>query len=633
MQKGELRKSRLRWLIVVMIISTTLSGLEGAGGHAASSGETGKKRVEPKLKWFSPRSLVAAFKNGDNRLFEGLVRPLEFREPIVTIPAEGRYGVGFYGWEKLNPLQFDSTLISYEGDPGDVITEVGLSGRTGSFMEVDVAQTNLSYLLFKKSYLDFLTGVGFRYSSIFPFPTLGSDSVITGPPDVPPSWGVEKSFSPTVMEGNVVTSFIMQWHPKWFVHFKYSYGVNRVRFYRDDSINSTPYGTGTSSAYSVGIKFIRESESAARYAWGFELRHIFHRVGKIHDPGDLTPISGFRLPSLGIFFTFGAFYGGHPTIGDEGKKLFLKRDYIAAKKKLSKFVNTYPDHARIRRARKLLALSNERIPFQLFSQGDDLEKRGDLDLALDKFVQARLTARGDFKKTVSGRIENVARKYVELADSLFKAGEDDKAIQAARKAAAVSEYGRKAQLLLEASVYLRQGKDLASLGFYPMALRKFEEARKLAPSLETDIRRAQLETAVGMLEDVNKATDDASVRLALQSLFQAREILGKSDDRMDRIITQLEEQLSRLDGLRVKGRIDAYMDEARDEIARRHQPRVELGMLVAQVEEILGRPQEVVERVDEKNRDYQLWIYLLPDKSKKLLYFDDYVLFKVEVEQ
>ncbi|MFQ6616779.1 MAG: tetratricopeptide repeat protein [Fidelibacterota bacterium] len=562
-------------------------------------------------------------------------RSLEFREPIVTMPVEGRYGIGLYGWRGGNPFLFDSTLISYEGDPTDILGEIAPLGRTVSFVELQGLQTNLSYLLFKKSYVDILTGLGFRYSSVFSFPSISitKQQTVKGLPEVPSSWpDTSKSFSPTLVEGNIVTSVILQWRPKWFLHLQYSYGMNWARFYRDDAIHPDPSGTGRTATYALGIKFLRESESAARYAWGFELRHVYQRVGTVRDPGDSTPISAFDLPNLGIFFTFGAFYGGRSTVGDEGKALFLKKDYVSAKRKLGQFVNSYPHHARIRRARKLLKLSAQRIPYQLVQEGERLELQGNLDMAVDKLIQAKLSADPDFRGTVDKIIDRIAEKYVARAEGLFAEREYDLALKALRKAGSVSETAKKTGRVLEGRVYLEQGRDLAFRGLYSMALGKYDQAMESAPSLRVEIRRAQLEAAAGMLEDVNEASDEGSVRLALHSLYRARKILGGTDGKMDRIIAGLEDQLSRLDQGRIRNRVEEYVEQAQAKLARKDRPRVITGMLVAEVEDILGKPDRVVGRTDDRDRNVQLWIYDLPDGGKTLFYFEDYVLFKIERE-
>lgn len=618
------------WLTVFVLPLSILANVESTGSQTEDKKETKRSR----FGFPSPKRIYRSIQRGDVRLFETFFRPLEFREPIVSMPVEGRYGVGFYGWERFNPVGFDSSLIRYESGTDDIFRDIGISSRTGSFIELDAVQTNLSHLLFNKSYADLLTGFGVRYSSIYSLPTIAiSDQLtISGPPEVPSSWGVDAKFSPSVIEGNIVSSLFMQWRPKWFLHFKYSYGFNFTRFYHDGGMQSKPYGTGRSSTVSLGLKYIIESQTAARYAWGLELRHIYHKVRNIRDPDGVTPITGFDLPSFGLFFTFGAFYGGKTTVGDVGKKFFLNEDYVSAKTKLAQFVRDYPDHTRVERARQLLEVCDERIPHQLYREGLKLTKRGEMDKALEKFVTANLTADDELRKKVRVEIEKVADFYLDVADTVYGLGKDSEAIRIARKAGAVSERGREAQRLLEGKVYFRQGKGLARRGFYPMALRKFAEALQIAPSLRDDIRRAQLDVVAGMLEDVNRAADEGSLKLALQSLRQVRKILGKPDQEMDEVIDRLGNQLALLDAIRVRQGIDASMDQAREEMAKKHAPRVRLGMLVAQIQAILGDPHQVVERVDEKNRNYQMWIYHLSDKEKRFLYFEDYVLYRIEQE-
>ncbi|MAG21653.1 MAG: hypothetical protein QF613_02710 [Candidatus Marinimicrobia bacterium] len=585
-----------------------------------------------KFKLSSPREIYSAVKDGDNPAFEAVFRPLEFREPIMTIPAEGRYGVGFYGWKGLNPLAIGPKTISYETDTLSTLSSIGFTGRMGTFLEFDAVQTNLSYALFKKSYVDFLTGFGLRYSSILPLPRMElTDAIlITGAPEVPTSWGVEKTFSPSALEANVVSSFILQWRPKWFIHLKYSYGLNYMRFYKDDVMNSTPYGLGRSSAYSVGLKIIRETAREARYAWGIEFRHVFHNVSTIKDPDNVTPISAMQLPNLGLYFTFSAFYGGRTTVGDVGKKLFLNRDYVAAKPKLVQFINTYPDHARADRAKKLLALTNKRIPQQLYAEGLNLEDRTKMDEAVTKYLDATRTADEELGKTLAIELENMAKYYIQAADSLVKEGKNDEAIQMARKAAAISEWGKDAQRKLVGKIYLVQGNSLALSGLYHMALAKYVEALKLNPGLKDKVRKAELEAAVGMVEDVNTAHDEASLRVALESLRQVKEILREPDYRFDEVVMKLEKQLRAVEDGRVRKLMVDSMHEARQEIIRRHEPRVTEGMLVSEVQDILGDPHEVVQREGVKDQNYQMWIYYLADKKKKLLYFENYVLYKIE---
>ncbi len=611
----------LNKLIYLFILLVTLS---------AASAQGVEEKKKSRFQFF--RTFISNIQNGDNRMFEAIVRPMEFRHPIVSIPAEGRYGLGFYGWKNYNPYNFDPNLITYADTTQDIFQNIALSGRLGSNMEFDAVQTNLSYLFFKKSYYDIFAGVGVRRAAVFNIPSIdfSESTILSGPPSVPTSWGVTKTFTPTFMEVNLSTTMIMQWRPKWFVQLRYGYGLGRVQFYRSDSLEDEPSGTGATSMYGVGIKFIRESDTAARYAWGFELRHYFAKVDNISDPQEVTPITGMQLPQVGIYFSFGAFYGGGKTIGDEAKKYYLDSDYVTAKRKFNQFIDQHPQHARIRRAEKLIEICNLRIPEQLYSEGKRLEARDMLVEALDKYIEAERTAVEPFKKKLQMKIETIAGFYIEIADSLFSLGRDDDALSYARRAAVISLKGEEFLRKLEAQITIQHGKDLASRGVYSLALEKYSKALTMAPELRDEIRGLELRSAVGMLEDVNLVQDEAGLRLAVLSLNRAQEILGKKDEEFENIRSQLEAQLLSLDKLRVDQLKESYANEARVNLAWRRMPKVEIGMLVSEVSEILGEPAEIIEKVDEKDLNYQLWIYRFPERGEAYFSFEDYMLFKIE---
>ena len=578
-------------------------------------------------------SLFTSINNGDNATFEAIFRPMEFREPIIMIPIEGRYGMGFYGVDHLNPFRFDYGLITYEDDSVTVLKNNNIMGRFGHFMEFNALQINPSYYLFKKSYFDIHVGLSFRYFSVMDIPTaeLGKYS-ITGPPEVPSDWPLKKTFAPRTVEGNILSSLILQWHPKWFLHLKYSYGMNRTRFYQGDGTSEFPYGNGTSSTYSVGLKFIRESKTAARYAIGLELKYMYLKIDKIVDPNNVTPITGIQYPMFGLYLNIGVFYGGNKTIGDDGKEHYLEKDYVSAAKKFQQFLSQYPHHARRGRAEKLIEICNHRIPNQLYTEGNNFKKVGKIDRALEKYVEASKMADGDLKKRLDRDIELIAQDYISMAESLFISGETDDALRMARSAASISESGQDVLKLMGVKITIRQGEVLATHGMYAQALEKFAIALEIEPSLWIDIRWNELKVANKMLEDVNKAYDEGTVRLAIESIKKSKEIMRKSDEKMDRMIEELERQLKVIGEYRVKQRIDEYANEARWKNIMRYMPKVELGMLVTEVQDILGEPDDITQRVDDKNRNYQMWIYNLPDNRRKFLYFEDYVLFKVEEE-
>ena len=218
----------------------------------------------------------------------------------------------------------------------------------------------------------------------------------------------------------------------------------------------------------------------------------------------------------------------------------------------------------------------------------------------------------------------------EQADSLVTLGGDLEILTLGERAGRMSGRLITAFSELEAKFLIRQGKTLAERGVFSLALKKYSEALRLAPTIKVEIRRLELDVGLKMLEDVNKANDEASVRLALQSLYHSRDILPVSDKQMEKLIDELEDQLNRLSQYRTKLKMNELMAEARAERHVQFLPKVELGMLVSEVEDILGTPHDVVERINERKINVQLWIYTFSDDEKVVLTFEDYVLFKIE---
>ena len=70
--------------------------------------------------------------------------------------------------------------------------------------------------------------------------------------------------------------------------------------------------------------------------------------------------------------------------------------------------------------------------------------------------------------------------------------------------------------------------------------------------------------------------------------------------------------------------------EAREVVTERNLPKLEIGMLGSEVEELIGVPDEIIKEIKDKDNSYEMWIYYLQGKKQRNLYFENYVLFKLE---
>ena len=604
-----IKQETIFYIFIILFIQSHLSGQEiqqEDSLNVISKTKINNKRFKIKLPK-GLKKMTQSLINGEQRVVELIFRPLEFREPIISIPAEGKFGLGFYGFGGI-----DKKINLNDG-----FEPIQANNILSSFYDFEFAQTNLSYLFFKKSYTDILTGIGFRrFSPIFTKPKL------------PESWGVDRKFSPNILEINIVTSYIVMWQPSWFFQFKYSYGTNFTRFYQNKSMDLNPYSIGLTSSYSLGIKRISETMSNARYAWGIELRHSYNKLRTIKYNSDFSPIKSMRIPNYGLFFTLSAFYGGNKTSGDEAKKLFLKKDYVEAKNKMNQFLNQYPNHAKSLRAKKLLKKINEKIPGQLFIEGNQLKINMKIDRASDKYLEAMVNANDILKPKIANELEKISDIYILNEKKLFNQRLYDKALEEIKKSAAISENGVLEKNKLEAEIIMKQGDELELVGLHIQAIKKYNKVPKLDRSLTNKAYEATVNSTVNMLNDVNQAKDIPTLRLALQSLKNAELFFKPADFKYKDYIKIIENQLSYQDSIEVNQEIKYSTMQSRKIIDERNRKKISIGMILPEVEAIMGKPTKIINST-KKNKNYQMWIYETK-KLKKTFYFEEYILFKIE---
>ena len=68
--------------------------------------------------------------------------------------------------------------------------------------------------------------------------------------------------------------------------------------------------------------------------------------------------------------------------------------------------------------------------------------------------------------------------------------------------------------------------------------------------------------------------------------------------------------------------------QSRKIIDERNRKKISIGMILPEVEEIMGKPTKIINST-KKNKNYQMWIYE-SKKIKKTFYFEEYILFKIE---
>lgn len=551
----------------------------------------------------------------------------EFHEPIHFIPLELRYGVGFYGGGGRSGLKMPSQWMQYaEGVSkfdGGKFTE-----RIGHQLELDLLKSNLSEYLLQTSWLDMHTGLNLRYSSLFAPPNLPTS--IWG--DTNPAWDPgAKKFAPRLLELSLSQSWNLQWFEWWFLNFRYTYGLATAKFYLTgkDQYDATPKGWGPAVSYSAGLRFILDTREANRFTIGLDFKHSYTKINHLSDPGDVTPITQFHLPDYAVVLTISVFYGGKLTVGDLGKVYYYRRDFVTAKEKFEEFITLYPNHANRYRAERYIANCNQKIPFQLYDEGVQFENRKLTAKAIDKYLQAQATADTALARLINDRLNHIANLMMEQAEQLLETNQPEEALETVLKVSSFSPEISPEISRFRAQVLLKKGQTALKYKFFDKALTYFNQALDLDPNLRFQVGTLRYQTASQLVRQANEIQNPEDLQLAIQSLEQARQLIGGLGSENERILQELKAKLATLESLRLQEKIAGRMEAVRQRRASVKR-QLQIGMTIPQVQEILGEPENVVHKPDLNGQDAQLWFYTLPNEKQLQLSFLNFLLFKVE---
>jgi len=541
----------------------------------------------------------------------------EFHHPISFIPVEFRYGFGYNGGKGFLGLQNPGNWLELES--GSENFEPGFKARIGHQLELDFLKTNLSYYLFKTSWLDMHSGLNIRYSSLL-FPAKTPETWSTNNSN----WSVEE-FSGKLLELSWSQSLILQRYESWYASLRYTYGWANSTFYGAGG----PSGSGPSYSYSLGARYILKSNQDFRYAMGLDLKYTNTSINKIKDSKDLTPIRKFTIENFGVFATVSVFFGGELTSADAGKMNYYRRDYITAKRQLESFITDYPNHAKRLRAEKFIKLSKEKIPLQLMKQAMSFDERGLMHKALDRYERALALADTLLAPVLKERIREIAYSELEKAELLLKSGRGDEALIKVKELITWFPEFENRAIHFETRNLIQKGKTALNYGFHFKSLNFFDEALTLDPSLEIEINIYRLQIGADLLAWADSANDFRSVRFVIFALEEAQKIIGSLSDGNAKVLAELKSKMMEREeyilNRKIKNKIEVFRKKSE------HKPEpVTLGMTIPQVQDLMGPPDEIISQGYEAQD--QLWIYRREDRSKVLMTFSNYVLFRIEVD-
>ena len=563
--------------------------------------------------------------------FDKWFRSREFSAPVTYMPVEIRYGIGlngkFSGSTSSPSVDDMDNWIWYDSEVSPLSQEA--KNIVGTSIDIDFGMVNIPNIIMNTSWMNFLTGINYRSSSILV------------PKNIPDDWKEGTSisenkiqFKPELKEYLITNT--LQWQPfnPWYINFRYGYGLAFSKFYFDkdiETINSVPSGSGTSMALGLGLRYIIDPGKSNRFSIGIDIRHSYTKINNITDPDNITPVKRFDLANYGIYFTLSTFYGGRKTIGDDAKKIYYKKDYLTSKNKFIEFLKHYPNHSNRYRAMKYISECNKKIPYQIMEEGLLFDDMGESEKALDKYIKARSRVVIDDTLVVEAlnfRIDEIAGKWMNSAEILLDNALYKEALSLVKKVAKFSDRGNKELNKFRSFVILGEGKKLQSILILGKAMEKYSKALELNIELEPQIIALQYLAGIQLIEIADQVDEFDEIILAIQSLEQAKGISSGIGPNNEKLLKDLKNKLKKLDNYKTGMIIDHKMSEARYLQAIARSPRLTIGMTLPLIEDLLGAPHEKI--ISEKNaKEEQLWIYYLNEKQLQLS-FKDFILFKIE---
>ncbi len=558
----------------------------------------------------------------------------EFAKPINFTPIEIRYGVGATGKSKGSVYSFNPD--SFKDDPGKIryesdVTSISQETKNiwGSSIEIDIGLINIPYYLVGTSWLNVMTGLTYRSSTLFsPAKVPHSDWSNTKA-----SWGDTAFFSPKLTEYLATTHFQYQPFDKWYLNFRYSYGLSSALFYTMDGEewDNNLSGSGTSSAGSAGIRFILDPGKQIRFTIGLDLRYSYTKIHTINDLLDKTPITRFDLSNYGVYLTLSSFYGGNKTSGDKAKTFYYRKNYTEALKIFKQFMSEYPTHSNRHRAKEYIIDCEYKIPYQILEQGIQLEKKGKIQNALDKYQYALSKVKNDTSiiPILNKRITQIALLWMIEAEKKLKNGEYIQAYNLVKHVSEFSIEGQKELRRFKSWVFLGEGKKYQEFGFIGKAMSKYAEGLRLNKDLIFEVNALQYRAGIQMAKLAKEADEYDEIQLAIYSLEFARDLSGGIGDKNEDLLIKLKEKIRQLDNYKSRLIINKKMDSARQILSKARMEKLVVGQTIPQVQELLGDPQEKIIGDSGNNFEKQLWIYFMKEQSLHLT-FSKFILYRIE---
>lgn len=541
--------------------------------------------------------------------------PIEYRKPFGITPFELKAGGQLLG---ANALRFDSTETELEGFDR-------LFNRYLHNLEVELVKTNLLGLLIPQNFMDFQTGLGFKYKS-----SLINQGLPEAWSQYAPGTNEQLYFAPRLMEANINQSLAFQWSKHFYNYLQFNAGRAFTSAYRTRTGERFLTQQGWTFSVTAGLKLLTKIDFTFKEAYGIEFQYQIARFDDLKDRHNLSPIKNIDFSSFGISLTFSMISGGNQTQGDIAKALFKKGDYIAAKANFRDFIKNEPTHPRLFKAQWMIDECDALEVYQYADLADHFIDVKDFSKAAHYLEMASKSVDETLLTRIDSSYQEIAGWWQATLDSLILSNAITEAEEFLQKTEPLKlPHTEDLKTLYLSEIYFYRGVVFCDYQIWDKALYFFDLAIQSNPAIRDRVEPYLSKIAYGYIQDANLSVDHKNIELALESLRQATAIRPEILFLTREHIKTLEQGIQYLKEQAAIEKLQNVVAESR-QIPLPDGFSPQIGMTRDQIKAELGQPAYTKSLETSGNQTYELWIYQTADTKELFFYFKNGVLSKIE---
>ena len=279
-------------------------------------------------------------------------------------------------------------------------------------------KTNLLLKVIPQNIFDIQFGLGYRISQMLSHPKLPENLTYENPDE---NWQQYKFF-PKIHDFNFNTTIQWQFTQLLITYAYHSIGYSRLSLYKTEADRKYLYGNAISETFAIGIKKIINYEEINKYNlyYGLELKSLRTTTINIEDPKQFSPIVGFDMRGINLNLTFGVIFGGKRTIGDEAFAMMLENNYKDAIPAFENYIENYPNHGKIKKAKTMLEFCNRELPYKQYKIAMNHLDNQNIDQAVILLDNAYSKADEDLKLEIDLTKQGLAKQIALDLDKNFE---------------------------------------------------------------------------------------------------------------------------------------------------------------------------------------------------------------------